>query len=212
MHEKRSGDMYKFNCYNYCNGKIKCDGKSKNTYQFKSDVEFSEHYEKHIIDEIKKMGFYAEKTVRAQYPDIEVFDKKGGKMLCFIEVKVQRRTFMIVKKILPDANLVASETLALNLSDLRHYIEQSKVVDVPIYIMWVLLERPCILGDEEYKMYYNHIDQFKEILDKYGDKRTFRRKSGKGDVVNGVHKGVVVNYHFSIGELKPFDLNQILHS
>ncbi len=31
--------------------------------------------------------------------------------------------------------------------------------------------------------------------------RRFRRASGDGDMVNGVHKGVVVNYHFSIREL-----------
>jgi hypothetical protein len=34
----------------------------------------------------------------------------------------------------------------------------------------------------------------------------FRRASGYGDVVNGVHKGVVVNYHFSLEELKPFNI------
>jgi len=34
------------------------------------------------------------------------------------------------------------------------------------------------------------------------DKRRFRRKSGKGDIVDGIHKGVVVNYHFSLKELK----------
>ena len=31
--------------------------------------------------------------------------------------------------------------------------------------------------------------------------RRFKRRSGYGDVVNGKHKGVVVNYHFSLNEL-----------
>ena len=34
------------------------------------------------------------------------------------------------------------------------------------------------------------------------DKRLFKRKSGEGDIVDGVHKGVTVNYHFSLTELK----------
>ena len=31
--------------------------------------------------------------------------------------------------------------------------------------------------------------------------RKFKRASGKGDIVDGVHKGVLVNYHFSLNEL-----------
>ena len=41
-----------------------------------------------------------------------------------------------------------------------------------------------------------------EIYNEYKNTRTFRRKSGVGDIVNGEHKGVVVNYHFSLQELK----------
>ena len=179
-------------------------------YNFKNDVAFSEHYEQLLIERIIEKGYFATKTNKEKYPDVEIYDRKNGNLLCYVEVKVQRRSFMSVKKILPYANLEPSETLALNLSDLEHYIEQSKVVDVPIYIMWVLAERPCILGNKKVMCFYNNIHEFERILSYYGDKRRFRRASGKGDVVNGQHKGVVVNYHFSIAELKPFELDKIL--
>lgn len=179
-------------------------------YNFESDVALSEYYEKSLIERVIEKGYFAMKTTKDKYPDVEIYDRKNGKLLCYVEVKVQRRSFMKVKKFLPYANLEPSETLALNLSDLEHYIEQSKIVDVPIYIMWVLLERPCVLGDKKVMCFYNHIKEFERILSYYGDKRRFRRASGKGDIVNGEHKGVVVNYHFSISELKPFKLNKIL--
>ena len=179
-------------------------------YDFKNDVAFSEHYEQLLISRIKEEGYFANKTNKDQYPDVEVYTEEGGELLCYIEVKVQRRAFMSVQKILPYADLTPSETLALNLSDLKHYIEQSRIVDVPIYIMWVLAERPCIVEKNAVKCFYNHISVFERILEYYGDKRRFRRARGRGDVVNGQHKGVVVNYHFSISELRPFNLAEIL--
>ena len=198
---------YRYDCSS-CS--TRCDGISKMVYNFQSDVAFSEYYEKSLIRKIIEKGYYAIKTEKDKYPDVEVYTKEGGKLLCYIEVKAQRRAFMHVQKVLPHADLVPSETLALNLSDLEHYIEQSRVVDVPIYIMWVIAERPCIVGRNSVKCFYNHISQLEQILHHYKDKRRFRRASGKGDVVNGQHKGVVVNYHFSISELRPFDFDEIL--
>ena len=179
-------------------------------YNFKNDAAFSEHYEKKLIDRIIEKGYYAIKTSKKQYPDVEVYNKKDGQLLCYIEVKAQRRSFMKVQEYLPDADLVPSETLALNLSDLVHYIDQSKVEVAPIYLMWVLEERPCILGDKKVMCFYNRIEELEKVLSYYGNKRRFRRASGRGDVVNGEHKGVVVNYHFSISELRPFVLDEIL--
>ena len=119
---------------------------------------------------------------------------------------------MSVEKILPESNLKPSETLALNLSDLLRYFEISKETQYPIFILWALMNRPCIVPDGKIKLYYQNIDRFKEIYNLYGDKRRFRRKSGNGDVVNGVHKGVVVNYHFSLSELKPFTVQDLLQA
>lgn len=198
---------FRYNCQK-CNNK--CDGTSIGVYEFMNDVEYSEHFENEIISEINAMGYFAKKTQKPQYPDIEVYNRENGNLICYIEVKAQRRTFMSVCKLLPNSDLIPSETVALNQSDLEHYIAQSRIERVPIYIMWVLSNRPCIVGNEEFALFYNHISQFEELFNYYGDKRRFRRKSGVGDVVNGQHKGVVVNYHFSLSELLPFDLNEII--
>lgn len=201
---------YLFNCSQCL---TKCDGKSLKKYHFLNDVEYSEKYEKALIKKINEnaLGFFAKKTERPQYPDIEIYDKENGTILCFIEVKAQRRTFMAVKKHLPHGNLIPSETVALNQSDLEHYIKQSKIESAPIFIMWVLSNRPCITGDTT-KFYYNHIDKFKDIFEFYKGKRRFCRKKGDGDVVNGKHLGVVVNYHFSLNELLDFRLNNFLEN
>lgn len=199
---------YRYNCY-LCN--TKCDGKSIGIYNFDNDVEYSEYYENELINSIISLGFYAKKTIRQQYPDIEVYNK-DGRLICFIEVKVQRRTFMRVQKYLPYSNLVPSETIALNQSDLEHYISQSKIETVPIYVMWVLSNRPCILNNNEVTFFYNKIKNLEKIFINYGEKRRFRRKSGQGDIVNGQHKGVVVNYHFSLNELIPFNLEVLLRN
>lgn len=198
---------YIFNC-NQC--KAKCDGVSKGVYNFKNDVEYSEHFEKQIINDIKSRGFFAKKTDRPQYPDIEVYDNEQDRnLLCFIEIKAQRRTFMSVERCLPNAQLTPSETVALNQSDLEHYISQSRIERVPIYVAWVLSNRPCIVKDGQVYLFYNTINELERIFRSYGDNRRFRR-SGLGDVVNGEHRGVTVNYHFSLNELVPFDLADIL--
>ena len=117
-------------------------------------------------------------------------------------IKAQRRTFMSVEKILPNSDLIPSETMALNLSDLLRYFNIAKRETVPIYILWVLSNRPCAVDNDKVKYFYQKVDILERIYNKYRNIRTFRRKSGVGDVVNGEHKGVVVNYHFSLSELK----------
>lgn len=109
---------------------------------------------------------------------------------------------MSVEKILPNSDLIPSETMALNLSDLLRYFDIAKRETVPIYILWVLSNRPCAVDNDKVKYFYQKIDILERIYNKYRNTRTFRRKSGVGDVVNGEHKGVVVNYHFSLSELK----------
>ena len=184
----------------------RCDGKSKKRYDFEEDARFSEQYEDLIIRKINEYPQYlAAKTQKDGYPDIEIKKKANGELFRFLEIKVQRRTFMTVKKHLLEANLFPSETLALNLSDLIRYFDIQKETGIPTSILWVLLNRPCIVKNEPL-LFYQTTDVLEEIYHKYRDKRRFRRKSGKGDVVDGVHKGVVVNYHFSLGELKEWKL------
>ena len=197
---------YQFDC-STC--PYRCDGRSLGVYKFKNDVEYSEHFENQIIQELIDVGLFAKKTERDGYPDIEVYEFENGPIRCFIEVKAQRRSFMSVSRILPNSGLVPSETMALNLSDLLRYFDVASTELVPVYILWVLSERPCIVPAGQYRYFYQRSDVLQKIYNHYRDARRFRRASGVGDVVNGQHRGVVVNYHFSLQELMSFHINNI---
>ena len=190
---------YRYDC-SKC--KVRCDGKSLGIYNFKGDFEYSEYFENKIINKLCKRNRYAKKTEKDGYPDIEVCISENGALKCYIEVKAQRRTFMSVEKILPNSNLIPSETMALNLSDLLRYFDIAKKNHPYIYILWVLSNRPCTVDNDKAKYFYQKVNILERIYNKYQNTRTFRRKSGIGDIVNGEHKGVVVNYHFSLSELK----------
>lgn len=186
----------------------RCDWVSKRVYNFGNDVTFSERHEQSIIDAINKSWkFKASKCDLEWYPDIEIRDLFDN-VVSYLEVKAQQRTFMSVQKILPDSDLVPSETVALNLSDLLRYFEIKDKVEVPVYLIWVLENRECIVGDIRWgiKYYMQSTYLLKKIYEYYWDKRRFRRESWKWDVVNGQHKWVVVNYHFSLNELIEVDV------
>jgi len=170
-------------------------------YVFEKDATFSERFEQKLIDHINSSTpFKANKTVLKGYPDIEVTASNGAKF--YIELKVQQRTFMSVERIIPQSGLKPSETVALNLSDLLRYFHLERTDKLQIFIFWVVLNRPCIIPDGTEQYYYLLADELKTIYNREKDNRRFRRKSGEGDVVNGEHKGVTVNYHFSLKELK----------
>ncbi len=179
----------------------RCDGKSKGTYLFADDAAFSEQYEQLVINKINNSGrFNANKCDNVGYPDIVVYNLDGS-LYSYIEIKVQRRTFMAIGNKLPRSGLMPSETLALNLSDLLRYFEIRETTHIPTSIIWVVLNRPCIVKEQQ-SFYYQTIDALKLIYEQCGDSRRFKRVSGEGDIVNGIHKGVTVNYHFSLKELK----------
>lgn len=180
----------------------RCDGTSKGVYIFENDTSFSEQYENEIIAIINaSKKFFAKKCEEPGYPDIAVYNKNGD-LETYIEVKVQQRTFMSVKKYLPNSALCPSETVALNLSDLLRYFAIQEKTKVSTSIVWVLLNRPCILKEAKRLYFFQTADNLKKVYEQVKDKRRFRRKSGEGDVVEGQHKGVTVNYHFSLKELK----------
>ena len=191
------------NCFNCATCPTPCDGVSKEVYLFQNDSAFSEHFENEIIAHINNTNdFKARKTPASEFPDIEVSNKLTDEISFYIEVKVQRRTFMSVEKILPESGLLPSETIALNLSDLLRYFEIAEKNKVKVYVLWVLLNRPCILDVNDKRFFYSDTENLQKVYKMVKDKRRFRRKSGEGDVVNGEHKGAVVNYHFSLNELK----------
>jgi hypothetical protein len=185
----------------------RCDGKTVAQFDFEHDVAFSENIENEVIAFInfEYAHILATKTTRAGYPDIELVLRSNPSIcLGFIEIKGQARTFMSVGRILPKSGLRPSETIALNLSDLERYFEIDSQEHLPLYIVWCLMRRPCVVGtnDNQTLFFHQNIQQLKAIRQKdMADARRFRRASGKGDVVNGVHKGVTVNYHFSLNEL-----------
>jgi hypothetical protein len=185
--------------------KTRCDGISIGVYNFRSDAEYSEAKENYIIEQINlNNNFEAKKCELPGYPDIEVLNKSTNKKF-YIEIKAQRRTFMAVERKLPDANLKPSETLALNRSDLLRYFDIKREIDAKIFIIWCLENRPCIVPQGQTYFYYQDINKLELIWQTEQNKRTFRRASGRGDVVNGQHRGVVVNYHFSLNELEKLD-------
>ena len=183
----------------------RCDGVSKGIYLFDNDAAFSEAYEQSIIARINRSATYhALKCIEKGYPDIEI-RTADEKVYRYLEVKVQQRTFMGVEKYLPQSKLAPSETVALNLSDLLRYFEIEKLSGVPTSIVWVLLNRPCLVNNNEKKLYFQNTRLLKKIYEAEMLKRKFRRRSGEGDVVDGTHKGVTVNYHFSLKELLPWN-------
>lgn len=194
---------YKYDCFT-C--PTPCDGKSKAVYDFEKDVQFSEAIENEIIAKINKTypNLFAFKTKKDGYPDIEIISKSSLiKPIAFIEIKVQSRTFMSIEKLLPNSNLKPSETLALNLSDLERYFKVYENEQIPTFIIWCLKNRPCINNNNEDLYFHQNLTELQKIrLNDNLNYRKFRRARGIGDIVDGIHKGVLVNYHFSIRELQ----------
>ena len=187
--------------YNCAVCPTRCDGRSKVAYIFEDDVALSEKVEDQVVDYLgRSLGIAARKTPPQAHglPDLEIV--RDNCVLGRVEIKAQNRTFMSVKKLLPDGNLRPYETVALNLSDLERYLDLFRREAKPIFIVW-WLRRPCIGED-----FWGHkLDVLGDLLRQYGARRRFRRASTQSDVVNGVHKGVTVNYHFSLQELLPLD-------
>lgn len=193
------------NIYDCSSCQSRCDGKSIGVYDFEKDVNFSEAIEEQIIRRINKSNaeLFAFKTKKNGYPDIEIISKTSlDKPISYLEVKVQSRTFMSVEKILPNSNLKPSETIALNLSDLERYFEIHEREKIDLHIVWCLKNRNCINNENTDLYFHQNIKELEKIrLNDKNNSRKFRRASGIGDVVNGQHKGVLVNYHFSLNEL-----------
>ncbi|WP_439554164.1 hypothetical protein [Flavobacterium macrobrachii] len=193
------------NIYDCSSCQTRCDGKSIGVYDFEKDVNFSEAIEEQIIKQINKSNpnLFAFKTKKNGYPDIEIISKTSiDKPVCYIEIKVQSRTFMSIERILPNSNLKPSETIALNLSDLERYFEIHEKEKTDLYIVWCLKNRNCINNQNTDLYFHQNIIELKKIrLKDTTNFRKFKRATGIGDVVNGQHKGVLVNYHFSLNEL-----------
>ncbi len=187
----------------------RCDSISKSIYNFEADIDFSNFIQNFVIGLINRLNksYEAERYDKDKsFPDIVIKKKNETEEFAFLEIKVQSRTFMKIQELLSASNLYPSETLALNLSDLERYFLIKDEIKKPIFVVWALMNRPCITGlnFESVKFYHQEVDALKLIrVSDMNDTRRFRRKSGQGDVnESGEHKGVVVNYHFSINEME----------
>ena len=189
----------RFDC-NICD--TRCDGKSKTSYIFQDDIKYSEEAENWVKEKLTLTLAIAVKKTEGKahgLPDLEIYNK--NRLIARIEVKAQSRAFMMIETILPKAKLKPYETVALNLSDLERYISIKKQDGYPIMIIWQL-KRPCI----GFGFWGHTIDDLQIIYNQFGNDRRYRRKSTQSDIVDGVHKGVTVNYHFSLKELLPIDI------
>lgn len=136
----------------------RCDGKTVPQFDFERDVHFSESIENEVINYINNSytNLIASKTTREGYPDIEIKNRHNQTVcILYIEIKGQARTFMSVRRILPNSNLYPSETVACNLSDIERYFFISETESVPMYVTWCVMRRPCITGsDISKKIFY----------------------------------------------------------
>ncbi|MEZ4769517.1 MAG: hypothetical protein R2844_13945 [Caldilineales bacterium] len=179
----------------------RCDGRSKSEYVFEDDVAASEEAEDWLAEHLwtaLDVDVYTAPARRHGLPDLALI--RGDRVLARVEVKAQGRAFMAVERLLPDADLRPYETVALNLSDIRRYAAQYREDQISTYIVW-RVRRPC-LGEGYWG---RDIDTLIEIGNKYRDARTWRRASTESDYVDGEHRGVTVNYHFSLRELLPLE-------
>jgi hypothetical protein len=174
-----------------------CDGTSKRSFDFQADTAISEIAELELSSRLNQIDLIQAQKVHnenAHLPDIEI--RKNDKVIARVEVKAQGRAFMAVNRLLPHGNLLPYETVALNRSDLVRYIKNFDLEQIPTFIVW-RIKRPCIPD----AWYGHNLDFLKKSFEKYGETRTFRRRSTNSDYVDGTHKGVTVNYHFSLKEL-----------
>ena len=143
------------------------------------------------------------------YPDVEFLNEPTGTVF-YIEIKAQRITFMSVKRILPEGGLELSETLALNLNDLLRCFEIRKATGKTVFTLQHLENRPCIVPEGKIYYYYQNVEKQKQFITLFKIKDVLKSESGRGDVVNKQYKGVIVNYHFSLNELKELYILQLL--
>jgi hypothetical protein len=185
----------------------RCDGQTVPQFDFAHDVRFAEQIEQQVMAQLlaRYPHLGVRKTTRPGYPDLEL-SLAGQPETCFgfLEVKGQARTFMKVAERLPTSGLAPSETIALNLSDLERYFAIQTTENRPIYLVWCLLNRPCQVAPGQSRFFHQELGPLRQIRQAdAANTRRFRRRTGPGDVVDGQHRGVVVNYHFRLGELLP---------
>jgi hypothetical protein len=187
-----------------------CNPKSKLVYPFGKDLITSKDFVNKLSAFIEKHTPYrCEETTVLKNPDICVLDiRNGNKLICRAEAKyLEGKAFMKSEKRLEDP-LKPKETLVVDEPKLISYFECYKKdferygYYIPIFIVWKF-DRPC--PDIGSIAIYQSINVLQNIYQQKGNKRTFKRQSGDGDIIGEKHLGIVDKYHFSIKECKPIE-------
>ncbi len=194
----------------------KCDncrkgiGISKGSYPKKSDILLGNKLEVVVNNQLNAKSndnFSCRRlphVLDRKKPDIEISLPALHTVIARLEVKHILTPFVKIKERRPEADLVCWETLDVNTKKIRNYIELYETEGIPIHVLW-LVERVC-LGS---RYFYQDIRVLKKILGNYGIKRQYTRPLVPTDYDDqGKLIGDPVNYHFSVNELIPFDVDE----
>lgn len=185
-----------------------CQPKSALRYPFERDLMNS----KMLVNELKKIitettGLKCSDTDVHQNPDILVLDESNN-LIARVEAKyLEGKAFMKVAQMIEDP-LQPKETLVVDEPKLKSYFDckaqdqQTYNKDIPIFIVWKY-DRPC--ADVGGICIYQEVNELHRIYNEKGASRTYRRKTGQGDYVDGRRLGVIDKFHFSITECKPIE-------
>lgn len=198
-----------------CGTCTRCSPISNNDYPFLRDLDDSQFLVDLLKKEIeKKFGLVCKEPVRNKDPDLRVIDARIGDLLiCRVEAKYLRGKAFVNSY--QTVGLRPKETLVVDEPKLLHYFS-CKEADanlhkrqVPLFVVW-MFDRPC--EDIGRITVFQEIDVLKRIYNNHPTRR-FTRGAASSDNKNGVIRGVIDKYHFSIKETRPIEelFSEIAH-
>ena len=184
--------------------KQRCDGKSLGRYPRQQYYAVGENQEAIILKLIQsnakglltcqKSAMWGEAHSK---PDLELRSiGQPSKIVGRLEVKHIRRAWMQVGKCLEEGGLVPWETIAVNTAKIRRYAKLYEQEGIPIHLVW-RIDRACLPG----RFFYQDIGALTDIVERHGNKREFVREGDDGDKTA---------FHYSVNELKPFNVDEYL--
>jgi len=191
-----------------CGGCNICQPYSALIYPFERDLANSEMLVKELERFIQEStGLRVSETTVHQRPDLLVHDA-NGKLIARLEAKyLEGKAFMKATKILGEP-LFPKETLVVDTPKLLSYFNCQEIDlreqgrNIPIYVVWKF-DRPC--ADVGGICIYQEVSILKRIYQLKKDVRSYTRQTGQGDFVDGIRRGVIDKFHFSISECLPIE-------
>lgn len=184
-----------------------CNSETARRKEFDIYRSWGERVEEVLMYYINSKGeYYARKTANHKYPDITLYNKQR-KIVRYLEVKTVLNTFMKIQELLPEANITPSEVVVLNDSHIKKYKEIQDETKIPVFVIFVVGNRPCITNGDQYKIYYQDLNVLYDLYEKEKDQRTFKRKVVENDTDDqGNIKSPLLKVHFSLNELKLYKI------